>query len=237
MATLKLAASVLNADFAHLADQVRPAEAAGVDWIHVDVMDGHFVPNITLGFVIVEAIRRSTSLPLDVHLMIHQPERHLKRFADAGVTYLTVHQEAVVHLHKAVTDIRALGMRAGVALCPATPLAAIEEICADLDLVLIMTINPGFGGQTLIPAMIGKVERCRALLDRLGSGAALEIDGGVKAHNVAELVRAGADTLVVGTGIFEAPGGIAAGVAELRQAMAEASAGPAFPGRGGGPGG
>ena len=220
MAELKLAASILNADFGQLADQIQLAEAAGVDYIHVDVMDGHFVPNLTMGFAVIEAIRRSTSLPLDVHLMIERPERYLRQFAAAGATFLTVHQEAVRHLHRAIADIRALGLLPGVALNPATPLVQIEEVCADLDLLLVMTIDPGFGGQELIPATIDKVARARQLLDRRGSRAALEVDGGVKAHNVGELVRAGADTLVAGTAIFAAPGGIAAGVAELRQALA-----------------
>jgi ribulose-phosphate 3-epimerase len=227
---LKLAASVLNADFGYLADQVQQVEAAGVDYIHVDVMDGRFVPNISLGFVVVEAIRRSTQLPLDVHLMIEQPEGYLRDFANAGATGVTVHQEAVRHLHKAIADMRALGLRAGVAICPATPLVAVEEICADLDLLLVMTINPGFGGQELIPATIDKVARARRLLDRHDSPAELEVDGGVKAYNVGDLVRAGADTLVVGTGVFRAPDGIAAGVAEIRRAIKDAR--PFAPGRG-----
>ena len=219
MPVLRLSASILNADFAHLADQVRQAEVAGVDFIHVDVMDGHFVPNLTLGFVIVEAIRRSTSLPLDVHLMIEQPERYLDELVAAGASYLTVHQEATRHLHRTVMEIKERGVRAGVALNPATPLAAVEELWADLDLLLVMTINPGFGGQALIPSTVAKVTRARQLLDAAGSKALLEVDGGVKAENAGELIRAGADTLVVGTGIFRATDGIAAGVAALRRAM------------------
>jgi ribulose-phosphate 3-epimerase len=216
---MKLAASILSADFGHLADQVQAAQAAGLDLIHVDVMDGHFVPNLTIGFAVIEAIGRSTSLPLDVHLMIEKPERYLREFATAGATYLTVHQEAVGHLQRTIADIKGLGMHAGVALNPATPLVLLEEVCPDLDLLLIMTINPGFGGQELIPSTIDKVGRARQLLDRHKSNAALEVDGGVKAHNVAELVRAGADTLVVGTGLYQAEGGLSAGVAELRKAM------------------
>jgi ribulose-phosphate 3-epimerase len=219
MADLKLAASILNADFGHLAQQVREVESAGVDFIHVDVMDGRFVPNLTFGFLVLDAIRENTRLPLDVHLMIEQPERYLSRFADAGANCLTVHQEAVRHIHKTLEDIKELGVRAGLAICPATALTAVEEVSAELDLLLVMTINPGFGGQELIPATIGKVARARRLLDSRGSQAALEVDGGVKAHNAAELVRAGADTLVVGTGIFQASGGIAAGVAEVRRAL------------------
>ena len=218
----RLSASILNADFGHLADQVKQAEAAGVDWIHVDVMDGLFVPNLSLGFAVLEAVRRSTSLPLDVHLMIERPERYLRQFADAGATYLTVHQEATHHVHRALYEIRTLGLKAGLALNPATPLGTAEEVFSDLDLLLVMTINPGFGGQELIPATVEKVARARRLLDECGSGAALEVDGGVKAHNAAELARAGTDVLVVGTGIFHAPGGIAAGVRELRRAIAGA---------------
>jgi ribulose-phosphate 3-epimerase len=219
---LKLSASILNADFGNLADQVRQVEAAGVDYIHVDVMDGHFVPNLTFGFVILDAIRQSTELPLDVHLMIDQPERYVREFVSTGANCLTVHQEATAHLHKVVADIKSLGLRAGAAICPATPLSTVEEICADLDLLLVMTINPGFGGQALIPATIEKVARARKLLDLQGSAAALQVDGGVKTHNVVELVRAGADNLVIGTGIFEAPGGIASGVADVRQILRSA---------------
>jgi ribulose-phosphate 3-epimerase len=219
MPDLKLAASILNADFGHLAQQVREVESAGVDFIHVDVMDGRFVPNLTFGFLVLDAIRENTRLPLDVHLMMEQPEQYLSRFADAGATCLTVHQEAVQHVHKTIEDIKELNVRAGLAICPATSLTAVEEVSTELDLLLVMTINPGFGGQELIPATVGKVARARQLLDSHGSRAALEVDGGVKAHNVAELVRAGADTLVVGTGIFQAPGGIASGVGELRRAL------------------
>jgi ribulose-phosphate 3-epimerase len=222
MAELRLAASILNADFGHLADQVQAAEAVGVDLIHVDVMDGQFVPNITLGFGLVEAIRRSTQLPLDVHLMIDRPERYVPDFARAGASILTVHQEAVLHLHRTVVEIKRVGLQAGVALCPATPLAMVEEVCNELDLLLIMTINPGFGGQVLIPATVDKVARARALLRERRSNAALEVDGGVKPANIASLVRAGADTVVVGTAIFQAQDGIRAGVKALREAASEA---------------
>lgn len=219
MTAARLSASILNADFGRLAEQVREAEAAGVDWLHVDVMDGLFVPNLSVGFVVLEAVRRSTSLPLDVHLMIEQPERYLREFAAAGASSLTVHVEATRHLHRVLAEIKNLGLMAGTALNPATPLTAVEEVCAELDLLLVMTIDPGFGGQELIPAMVDKVARARRLLDRHASGAALAVDGGVKAHNAAQLARAGADTVVVGTGIFRAPGGIASGVRELRTAL------------------
>jgi ribulose-phosphate 3-epimerase len=216
---LRLFASVLNADFGRLAEQVGQAEAAGVDAIHVDVMDGRFVPNISLGFVIVEAIRRSTRLPLDLHLMIDQPERYLAEFAALGAQTVTVHAEAVRHLHRAIAEIHRLGPRAGVALVPATPLSAVEELCAELQQLLIMTIDPGFGGQPLIPAMIDKVRRARRLLGRRGSRAALQVDGGVKVDNLAALARAGADTFVVGTGIFGHPEGIGTGVSSLRAVL------------------
>jgi ribulose-phosphate 3-epimerase len=201
---------------------VAEADAAGVDLIHVDVMDGHFVPTLSLGFGIIEAVRRSTALPLDVHLMIEHPERFLAEFKRVGATYLTVHQEAVLHLHRVLAEIRDLGMKAGVALNPATPLVNIEEVLTDLDLLLVMTIDPGYGGQSLIPETIRKVERARHLLDSGSSSALLSVDGGVKAHNVARLAAAGADVLVVGTGIFHASGGVAAGVAELRSAQTAA---------------
>jgi ribulose-phosphate 3-epimerase len=219
MPVLKLFASVLNADFGRLADQIQQADVAGVDAVHVDVMDGHFVPNISLGFVIVEAIRRSTSLPLDLHLMIERPERYLADFARAGANTITVHVEAVRHLHRTIAETQRLGVQAGAALVPATPLSAVEEICADLDQLLIMTINPGFGGQVLIPAMIDKVRRARSLLDQRQAHAALQVDGGVKVENLDDLVRAGADTMVVGTGIFGHPNGIEAGVRSLRTVL------------------
>ena len=221
MPSAAIAASVLNADFGHLAEQIAEVEAAGVDSIHVDVMDGHFVPNISLGFGIIDAIRRSTSLPLDLHLMIDQPERYLERFVATGANLITVHCEAARHLHRALTELRTLGARAGLALAPATPLTMVEEVLTNLDLLLIMTINPGFGGQALIPATIDKVRRARALLDAQQSTATLQVDGGVKSHNAAALTRAGATCLVVGTGIFEAPGGIRAGVMDLRRAISD----------------
>lgn len=219
MPSAAIAASVLNADFGRLAEQVAEVEAAGVDSIHVDVMDGHFVPNISLGFGIIDAIRRSTRLPLDLHLMIDQPERYLERFVATGANLVTVHYEATRHLHRALTELRTLGAQAGLALAPATPLMMVEEVLANLDLLLVMTINPGFGGQALIPATIDKVRRARALLDAQQSAATLQVDGGVKSHNAAALTQAGATCLVVGTGIFEAPGGIQNGVTELRRAI------------------
>jgi len=203
---LKLAPSILSADFARLGEQVRRAEDGGADYIHVDVMDGRFVPNLTVGPLIVEAVRRTTSLPLDVHLMIEEPERYAREFVEAGASILTVHQEACRHLQATLALIRSLGARAGVSLCPATPVSVLEDVTQDLDLVLIMTVNPGFGGQSLIPATIGKVNRARKLLRETDCLAELEVDGGVKVDNAAAIVAAGADILVAGSAIFEAPG-------------------------------
>lgn len=219
--TAKLAASILNADFGRLAEQVGAAEAAGVDYIHVDVMDGAFVPNITLGPMIVKAIRAATSLPLDVHLMIEEPRRFLDELVEAGASIVTVHQEAVRHLHATVVAIQDAGLKAGVALTPATPLAAVEEIAPMLDLLLVMTVNPGFGGQSLIPATLDKVRRARALLDRLGARAELEVDGGIKPDNAGELVAAGARVVVVGSAIFVGGAGIAENVAGLRERLGQ----------------
>ena len=216
---MKLAPSILSADFGHLADQVRQAEEAGADYIHVDVMDGAFVPNITLGPMIVEAVRAATTLPLDVHLMIEEPRRFVRDFGSAGATILTVHVEAARHLQATVTAVREAGMRAGVALNPATPLAAVEEIVRQIDLLLVMTVNPGFGGQPLIPATLDKVARARGLLDKLQAGAELEVDGGVNADNIAQLVKCGARVIVAGSSVFVGGDEIAANIAALRARM------------------
>jgi ribulose-phosphate 3-epimerase len=220
---VKLSPSILNADFGRLAEQVREAEAAGADYLHVDVMDGQFVPNITLGPAIVAAIRQAASLPLDLHLMIEEPRRFLREFADAGAGIMTVHAEAVRHLHATVAAIQEVGLRAGVALNPATPLSAVEEIVDRLDLLLIMTVNPGFGGQALIPETLDKIARARALLDARGARAELEVDGGIKAENVAEVVRRGARVVVAGSAIFVGGGGIHANMAALRAEIARAT--------------
>jgi ribulose-phosphate 3-epimerase len=219
---VKLSPSILNADFGRLAEQVREAEAAGADYLHVDVMDGQFVPNITLGPAIVAAIRQAASLPLDLHLMIEEPRRFLREFVDAGAGIMTVHAEAVRHLHATVAAIQEVGVRAGVALNPATPLSAVEEIVDRLDLLLIMTVNPGFGGQALIPETLDKIARARALLDARGARAELEVDGGIKAENVAEVVRRGARVVVAGSAIFVGGGGIHANTAALRAEIARA---------------
>jgi ribulose-phosphate 3-epimerase len=219
---VRIAPSILSADFGQMADQVKQAEQAGADYIHVDVMDGLFVPNITMGPLMVEAVRRATNLPIDVHLMIQAPERYLRQFAEAGGTILTIHEEACVHVQKTLADIRALGARPGLAVCPSTPLNVVEEIYEDLDLLLVMTVNPGFGGQKLVPATVGKTARARALLDRLGSGIELEVDGGVHVGTAPALVRAGAETLVAGSAIFNAHATVAANLTALRTVALEA---------------
>ena len=216
---VKLSPSILNADFGHLAEQVREAEAAGADYIHVDVMDGQFVPNLTLGPAIVAAIRAATTLPLDVHMMVEEPNRFLRRFVDAGASIMTVHAEAVRHLHATVAAIQDVGLRAGVALNPATPLVAVEEIVDRLDLLLVMTVDPGFGGQPFIRETLSKVARARALLDQRQARAELEVDGGIKADNVGQVVRAGARVVVAGSAIFVGGGGIRANTAALRAHM------------------
>lgn len=200
--SFKLSASILSADFAQLGDQIRRAEAAGVDYIHVDVMDGRFVPNLTIGPLVVEAARRCTSLPLDVHLMIEEPERLVRHFVEAGASILTVHQEASPHLQRTLDEIRSLGARPGVSLCPSTPVGVLEDVAADFDLLLIMTVNPGFAGQRLIPATVEKVRRARRLLQSWGSAAELEVDGGINASTASSVVDAGADVLVAGSAIF-----------------------------------
>ncbi|MCC7369025.1 MAG: ribulose-phosphate 3-epimerase [Chloroflexi bacterium] len=214
---IKLSPSILNADFGRLAEQVREAEAAGADYLHVDVMDGQFVPNISLGPAIVQAIRQATSLPLDLHLMIEEPRRFLAEFKAAGASIMTVHAEAVRHLHATVAAIQDAGLRAGVALNPATPLSAVEEIVDRLDLLLIMTVNPGFGGQKLIPETLDKLARARTMLDARGARAELEVDGGIKADNIAEVVRRGARVVVVGSGIFVGGAGIHGNTQAIRR--------------------
>ncbi|MEO8604488.1 MAG: ribulose-phosphate 3-epimerase [bacterium] len=199
----RIAASILAADFGRLGDEVRAVEEAGVDWIHVDVMDGHFVPNLTIGPPVVEAIRRATSLPLDVHLMITNPERYIGDYAKAGATYLSVHQETCPHLHAVVQDIRRHGCKPSVVLNPATPFSTLESILPDLEMVLLMSVNPGFGGQSFIDGALAKLaEASRVKRDR-NLDFLIEVDGGVKTRNVAEVAAAGAEVFVIGTGIFE----------------------------------
>ena len=200
--TVRIAPSILSADFARLADEVGRVERAGADLLHVDVMDGHFVPNLTVGPPIVESLRKVTKLPLDVHLMITNPDAFIPEFATAGADYLTVHVETCPHLHRTVQSIKERGVKAGVTLNPATSLDTIEEILGDVDLLLVMSVNPGFGGQHFIASVLDKIARARLLIDRTHSHAALEVDGGVKVENAADIIRAGADILVSGSAIF-----------------------------------
>jgi len=216
---VKIAPSILSADFSRLADEIQAVEAGGADWIHVDVMDGHFVPNITIGPVITEGARRATELPLDVHLMIEEPDRYLAAFADAGADVLTVHQEACRHLHRTLERIRELGVKAGVAINPATPLEAVREVLPNVDLLLIMSVNPGFGGQSYIPSSSDKLRRARAMLEEIGSTAELEVDGGVIATNAAGIVESGASVLVAGSAVYGHEGGPAAGVRAIRESV------------------
>ncbi|RMH07163.1 MAG: ribulose-phosphate 3-epimerase [Nitrospirae bacterium] len=197
-----IAPSILSADFGRLAEEVSRVEAAGADMIHVDVMDGHFVPNLTAGPPIVEALRKVTRLPLDVHLMMTNPEVFLTAFAQAGANYLTVHVEACPHLHRTVQAIKECGVLAGVTLNPATPLSALEEILPEVDLVLIMSVNPGFGGQHFLPASLDRIRRMRQMLLHVQSRALLEVDGGIKVDNASAVVQAGAQVLVAGSAIF-----------------------------------
>ena len=216
---IKLAPSILAADYRRLGEQVREAEAAGADYIHVDVMDGHFVPNISIGSVIVQAVRGVTALPLDVHLMIEEPERHIEAFARAGADILTVHPEASPHIHRVVEMIRRVGARPGVALNPGTPLSMIEDVLADVDLVLIMSVDPGFGGQEFIEEVLPKLRRLRRLLDDAGSAVEVEIDGGITAETAPRSVQAGARVLVAGTAVFNEKGSIAENMARLRKSV------------------
>lgn len=216
----KIAPSILSADFARLGDEVRAVEAAGADYIHVDVMDGRFVPNITIGPLVVDAVRKVTSLPLDVHLMIEEPERYVDDFAKAGADIIVVHAEACRHLHRVVQQIKATGKRAGVSLNPATPLNVLDYVLEELDLVLLMTVNPGFGGQSFIEACIPKIQALRGMLDSRGCEAELEIDGGVKPSNIARIAHAGADVLVAGSAVFNSSD-YAATISEMKRLMQE----------------
>ena len=216
---IKLAPSILSADFTRLGEHVREAEAAGADRIHVDVMDGHFVPNITIGPLVVRALRKVTELPLETHLMIEEPDRYAKIFVEAGSTSLLVHVEGAIHLHRTVALIKSLGAGAGVVLNPATPAASIEEILPDVDQVLVMTVNPGFGGQEFIANVVPKIGRVREMIERVHPECQLEVDGGIDAATAPRAVRAGARVLVAGSAIFNAPEGVAAAMGRLRDSV------------------
>lgn len=212
--SFKIAPSILAADFTRLGEQVREAEAAGADLFHLDVMDGHFVPNISFGPLVVEAVRRVTKLPLDVHLMIERPERYLAAFAKAGATMINVHVETCLHLYRSIQQIKELGIKAGVAINPHTPFEMIREILPDVDRVLIMTVNPGFGGQKLILDVLPKITQISHAADKIEIG----VDGGIDAQTTPDVLAHGANVLIVGTSVFQAPGGVAAGITAIRTA-------------------
>jgi len=198
----KIAPSILSADFGRLAEEIKAIEKAGADWIHIDIMDGHFVPNLTIGPAVVKALRKTTSLPFDVHLMIEDPDRYVDAFIDAGSDILTVHAETATHLHRTVASIREKGIRSGVSLNPATPVSCLEEILPDCDLVLVMTVNPGFGGQKFIASMLPKIRKVRGMMASLPEAPILEVDGGITLDNIRQASDAGADVFVAGAAVF-----------------------------------
>ncbi|HLJ91951.1 MAG TPA: ribulose-phosphate 3-epimerase [Gemmataceae bacterium] len=218
-AAIRIAPSILAADFARLGEQVAAAEAAGADRIHVDVMDGHFVPNISIGTPIVQSLRPVTRLPLEIHLMIENPDLYLDAFAEAGADSLLVHQEGAVNLHRTVQHIKALGKKAGVVINPATSAWVLDEILADVDLVLVMTVNPGFGGQQFIHSMLSKIRRVREMIDRVQPDCELEVDGGIEPHTAGPAVEAGATVLVAGSAVFHVREGVADGIERIRASL------------------
>ena len=219
---VKIAPSILSADFARLGEQVAEAEQGGADCVHIDVMDGHFVPPITFGPTIVEAIRPHTKLPLEIHMMVERPENHFGQLRDAGADRLIVHREACPHLHLSIAQIRDADMEAGVAINPGTSLGSVDEVIADLDLLLVMTVNPGWGGQPFIDSMVNKISRARGLLDDLDRDVTLEVDGGIKADNAGLVVRAGADQLVAGSSVYNDTMSVSDAIAALRSAISSA---------------
>jgi ribulose-phosphate 3-epimerase len=216
---IKIAPSILSADFGRLGEQVVEATRAGADYIHVDVMDGHFVPNITIGPLVVAAIRPHTNLPLDVHLMIESPEKYIQQFAQAGANIITVHVEVCPHLHRVVESIKELGVKAGVSLNPSTPLTTVDEVLPALDIVLLMSVNPGFGGQQFIEGTVGKIARLRRRLDELGLAAELEVDGGINAELAPRVARAGARVLVAGAAVFNKKESVSQALGRIRKSL------------------
>ena len=217
MKKIKISPSILSADFSILGEQIHEAEDAGVDYIHVDVMDGHFVPNITIGPLIVKALRPLTKLPMDVHLMIENPELYIEDFFKSGADIITVHQETCPHLHSTIKQIHDLGIRAGVSINPSTPVSTLEEIISEVDLVLLMSVNPGFGGQSYISSSTGKIKKLREMLDSCRSSADLEVDGGVNVETVCEVIGAGANSFVAGSAVFNDKKSVAENVRLLRE--------------------
>ena len=213
---IKLAPSILSADFARLLEDVKKVEKAGCEYLHIDVMDGHFVPNITLGPGIVKSLRKDVNMVFDAHLMIENPDNYIKEFADAGCDIIVVHQEACTHLHRTIQNIKSHGIKAGVALNPATPIETIKYVLQDVDMVLLMSVNPGFGGQSYIPVVTEKIKELKALIDKMNLDIDIEVDGGVKPSNIAEVVNAGANVSVAGSAIFNA-GNIDEAVKSLRE--------------------
>lgn len=213
---IKLAPSILSADFARLLEDVKKVEKAGCEYLHIDVMDGHFVPNITLGPAIVKSLRKDVNMVFDAHLMIENPDNYIKEFADAGCDIIVVHQEACTHLHRTIQNIKSHGIKAGVALNPATPIETIKYVLQDVDMVLLMSVNPGFGGQSYIPVVTQKIKELKALIDEMGLEIDIEVDGGVKPSNISEVVNAGANVIVAGSAIFNA-GDIDEAVKSLRE--------------------
>ncbi|MBN2149532.1 MAG: ribulose-phosphate 3-epimerase [Anaerolineales bacterium] len=218
-----IAPSILSADFTHLGDDLHAVQNAGADWIHIDVMDGQYVPNLTMGPFIVEACRRAVPLPLDVHLMVHTPERILEAFAKAGATNITIHVETCPHLHRTLQSIRQLGCKTGVVLNPSTPVCLLEPVLGMVDLVLVMSVNPGYSGQTFLPEVLPKVAQLRRLLDQQNPQALLQIDGGINANTLPLALQAGANVFVVAQAIFGHPQGIQAGISALRQVIEQAT--------------